>query len=80
MGLFEQMGAALNPYPENEIEEKRYYYIEIAKKGGEVIKRLDVTNQGERSRHKIEAGMNINLNHNEYHTYSYSSKEQKPTI
>jgi hypothetical protein len=46
-----------------------YKYLEIIKdKTNEVVKRLDVTSKGERMIDKIENGMNINLNHDEYST------------
>lgn len=40
--------------------------VETATK--KVVRRVEVTRHGERARDRIDSGMNINLNHSEYHT------------
>lgn len=58
-----------------------YKYLEIIKdKNNEVVKRLDVTSKGERMIDKIENGMNINLNHDEYSTKLTESEVELPII
>lgn len=58
-----------------------YKYLEIVKdKGNEVVKRLDVSDKSERSIEKIENGMNINLNHNEYTVQYNESDVELPVI
>lgn len=45
------------------------YYIEIVEfETGNVERCFEVTNYSERRREKIEAGANINLNHDKYFT------------
>ena len=52
-----------------------YKYLEIVKdEKNEVVKRLNVSDKSERSIEKIENGMNINLNHNEY-TVQYNESD-----
>jgi hypothetical protein len=36
--------------------------------GGDVVKEFDVTNKGEREIDRLDIGLNINLNHEEYYT------------
>jgi hypothetical protein len=49
------------------MEKKKY--IEIIKMSGNVvIKRMDVTVRADRQIERIESGVNINLNHNEFFT------------
>lgn len=63
------------------METKIYKYIEIKKyDNGEVVKRLDVTDKPDRTAKSIEDGMNRNLNHNEYYTFSFDSETQLPTL
>lgn len=58
-----------------------YKYLEIVKdKGNEVVKRLNVSDKSERSIEKIEKGMNINLNHNEYTVQYKESDTELPVI
>lgn len=62
-------------------DEPIYSYIEIKSlEKGEVVKRIDVTKQTDRSRATIEMGMNRNLNHNEYYTFSLDSLEKLAEI
>jgi len=57
-----------------------YKYLEIIKdENNLVVKRLDVSNKSERSIEKIEGGMNINLNHNDYTTQLIESITELPT-
>lgn len=47
--------------------QEKFHYIEIVEdQTEEVVKRIDVTNQSERNRERLERGMSINLNHNEF--------------
>ena len=58
-----------------------YKYLEIVKdKGNEVVERLNVSDKSERSIEKIEKGMNINLNHNEYTVQYKESDTELPVI
>lgn len=51
-----------------------FIYLEIVQKfTKEVVKRLDVSDKGERQRDRIEMGMNINLNHKDYFTQEIES-------
>ena len=46
-----------------------YKYIEIIKfDNNAIIKRIDVSDSGSRSIDRIKSGININLNHDEFHT------------
>lgn len=54
-------------------------YIEIIKSAsGEVIQRLDITDVSERSADRMESGVNINLNHKEYHTEQNEYESEMP--
>ena len=58
-----------------------YKYLEIVKdEGNEVVKRLNVSDKSERSIEKIENGMNINLNYNEYTVQYKESYTELPVI
>lgn len=60
---------------------ENFKYIEIKKYDDEkVVKRLDVTDKSDRDIDRIEKGMNINLNHDKYYTFSYESETEKPKI
>ena len=51
-------------------------YIEITRYAdNECVKRLDVTGKTERLINKIDNGMNINLNHEEFFTKEVNSKK-----
>lgn len=44
-------------------------YVEIIETAtGKVVDRIDVSERDERGIDKVERGVNINLNHEEYHT------------
>jgi len=63
------------------MEKKLFKYIEIKKyENGEVVKRLDVSDKSDRSAATIESGMNRNLNHETYYTFSFESETELPTI
>lgn len=48
---------------------EKFKYIEIVRDNGNVVvKRIHVTGSGERSINRVERGVNINLNHNEFTT------------
>jgi len=54
-----------------------FNYIEIIHtKSGVVTHRIDVTGKSERSIERAEAGVNINLNHKEYHTDTKESETE----
>tara|TARA_R110000772_G_scaffold83493_1_gene176571 strand:- start:5105 stop:5320 length:216 start_codon:yes stop_codon:yes gene_type:complete len=58
-----------------------FKYIEIKTyNDGGVVKRLDVTGKTDRSMDTIEAGMNRNLNHDQYYTFGYDSEVELDTI
>lgn len=49
--------------------DKQFKYVEIVRdKGNLVIKRIDVSGQGERAVNRVESGVGINLNHKEFTT------------
>ena len=63
------------------MDKKIYKYIEIKKyDNGEVVKRLDVTDKSDRTAESIENGMNRNLNHEQYYTFSFDSETELPTL
>lgn len=53
-------------------------YIEILTWSDEVVKRMDVTGKSDRAIDRIEDGMNINLNHDEYHTRVQEYADSQP--
>lgn len=53
-------------------------YIEILTWSDEVVKRMDVTGKSDRAIDRIEDGMNINLNHDEYHTRVQEYADPQP--
>ena len=56
-------------------------YIEIIERETKKVeKRFDVSDKSERSIDRIELGMNINLNHTEYHTDLVVSETELPII
>ena len=63
------------------MDKKLYKYIDIKKyDNGEVVKRLDVTDKSDRTAESIEKGMNRNLNHEQYYTFSFDSETELPTL
>lgn len=58
-----------------------YQYIEVVKYyGQEVVMRMDVTGKPERQIERIEAGININLNHKDYYTTVSDYETEQPKI
>lgn len=58
-----------------------FKYIEIKEyENGKVVKRIDVSNESDHNMDKIESGMNINLNHEKYYTFSYDSEVKLETV
>lgn len=54
-------------------------YIEIVNTSSNVVvKRIDVTGSGERSIGRVEDGVNINLNHNNYFTQVKDYDQEMP--
>lgn len=47
--------------------------------GNKVVKRFDVTSKGERVVERLERGVNINLNHNEFYTQENDSDVELTT-
>jgi hypothetical protein len=63
------------------VGKRLFKYIEIKTyNDGGVVKRLDVTGKTDRSMDTIEAGMNRNLNHDQYYTFGYDSEVELDTI
>jgi hypothetical protein len=59
---------------------KKFQYLEIVKmEGNKVVKRFDVTGKGERGIERLERGVNINLNHNEFFTQENDSDVELTT-
>ena len=57
-----------------------FKYIEIKKyENGEVVKRIDVSNLSDNAIDKMDRGMNINLNHEVFYTFSYDSEIKMET-
>ena len=56
-------------------------YIEIINlKTSEVVKRINVSKEHERTIERVIDGMNINLNHNEYYVTATESPTELPII
>jgi len=56
-------------------------YIEIIKfETKEVVKRMDITGKGEVQIDKIDDGLNINLNHEEFYTTTTESETELEII
>ena len=63
------------------VSTRLFKYIEVKTyDDGGVVNRLDVSGKTDRSVDTIEAGMNINLNHDQYYTFSYDSEVELETI
>jgi hypothetical protein len=63
------------------VSTRLFKYIEVKTyDDGGVVKRLDVSGKTDRSVDTIEAGMNRNLNHDQYYTFSYDSEVELDTI
>jgi len=59
---------------------KQFQYIEIIEtKTKKVVCRMDVSGKGERTIERIEDGVNINLNHKDFHTATNESNVKLPT-
>jgi len=59
---------------------KKFQYLEIVKmEGNKVVKRFDVTGKGERGTERLERGVNINLNHEEFYTSTNDSDVELTT-
>lgn len=58
-----------------------FKYLEVKSyDNGKVVKRLDVSNESDRSIDRIERGLNINLNHEAFYTFSYESEYKQDVI
>ena len=58
-----------------------FKYLEVKSyDNGKVVKRLDVSNETDRSIDRIERGLNINLNHEAFYTFSYESEYKQDII
>ena len=63
------------------VSTRLFKYIEVKTyDDGGVVKRLDVSGKTDKSVDTIEAGMNRNLNHDQYYTFSYDSEVELDTI
>tara|TARA_R110000744_G_scaffold317578_1_gene424155 strand:+ start:234 stop:488 length:255 start_codon:yes stop_codon:yes gene_type:complete len=64
-----------------DVSTRLFKYIEVKTyDDGGVVKRLDVSGKTDKSVDTIEAGMNRNLNHDQYYTFSYDSEVELDTI
>ena len=64
-----------------DVSTRLFKYIEVKTyDDGGVVKRLDVSGKTDKSVDTIEAGMNRNLNHDQYYTFSYDSEFELDTI
>ena len=64
-----------------DVSKRLFKYIEVKTYyDGGVVKRLDVSGKTDKSVDTIEAGMNRNLNHDQYYTFSYDSEVQLEAI
>lgn len=60
---------------------KLFTYLEVKSwDDGGVVKRIDITKNTDRSKDTIESGLNRNLNHDKYYTFSYDSEVFLETI
>jgi hypothetical protein len=58
-----------------------FKYIEVKSwDDGGVVKRLDVSEKTDRSVETIEDGMNRNMNHEKFYTFSYDSEVELEVI
>ena len=58
-----------------------FKYLEVKSyDNGNVVKRLDVSNESDRSIDRIERALNINLNHEAFYTFSYESEYKQDVI
>jgi len=58
----------------------KFQYLEIVQmEGNKVVKRFDVTGKGERGVERLERGVNINLNHDEFYTSTNDSDVELTT-
>ena len=64
-----------------DVSKRLFKYIEVKTyDDGGVVKRLDVSGKTDKSVDTIEAGMNRNLNHDQYYTFSYDSEVELEAI
>lgn len=60
---------------------RTYYYLEVkAYNTGEVVKRMDLTDKSNRTRDLTEQGLNRQLNHKDYYTFSFESETKLESI
>jgi hypothetical protein len=59
------------------MDKKKYLEI-IQTADSKVVKRIDVTGNGDRAIDRVERGININLNHAQYHTNINDSETELP--
>lgn len=63
------------------VSTRLFKYIEVKSyDDGGVVKRLDMSGKTDRSIDTVEAGMNRNLNHDKFYTFSYDSEVELDTI
>ena len=64
-----------------DVSKRLFKYIEVKSyDDGGVVKRLDMSGKTDRSIDTVEAGMNRNLNHDKFYTFSYDSEVELDTI
>jgi hypothetical protein len=58
-----------------------FKYLEIVEDStNKVIKRVDISKHSEKSASKVEVGMNINLNHDEFTVKQVTSEKELPAF
>lgn len=65
----------------SDVSTRLFKYIEVKSyDDGGVVKRLDVSDKTDRSIDTVESGINRNLNHDKFYTFSYDSEVELDTI
>ena len=63
------------------VGKRLFKYLEIKNwEDGGVLRRIDVSAKTDRSIDKLESGMNINLNQDQFYTLSYDSEVELDSI
>lgn len=66
---------------ENAVSSSIFKYVEIKNyDNGKVEKRYDVSDRGNSMIDKFERGLNINLNHDKFYTFSYESETKLDAV
>ncbi len=66
---------------ENAVSSSIFKYVEIKNyDNGKVEKRYDVSDRGNSMIDKFERGLNINLNHDKFYTFSFESETKLDAV